>query len=420
MEQRRLTLSARGAEVPLSPIRKLTPLADDAKKRGIEIFHLNIGQPDIRTPRPVIEAYRNFNADVLAYSPSLGIPQLRQSIAGYYQRYGHSVTPQEVAVTVGGSEAIFFALSAVCDPGDEILVREPFYANYIAFAAMISAKVVPIPSRLDTGYALPSREEISRYITPRTKAILYISPENPTGIIYDQREMDTLRELCDRYGLYLIADEVYREFIYDEHVRFNSILGLAGFEQHAILIDSISKRFSCCGARVGSIVSSNTGVMELVDKFAQARLCPPTVGQLAADAAYRMDPSYFIPIKDEYRRRRNALVEGLQRIPGVKFNVPDGAFYLMARLPIPDAEDFCRFLLADFSLNGKTVMLTPGAGFYSSPDLGRDEVRLAYVLERGKIEESVKILTTALEQFTNEVRYAPKPEATYRRRAQEP
>jgi len=425
MEQRRLTLSARGGAVPLSPIRKLTPLADEAKKRGVEIFHLNIGQPDIRTPRPVIDAYRSFDAEVLAYSPSLGIPQLRQSIAGYYQRYGHPVTPQEVAVTVGGSEAIFFALSALCDPGDEILVREPFYANYIAFAAMISAKVVPIPSSLDNAFALPSREEIARFITPRTKAILYISPENPTGIIYDRKEMDTLRELCERYGLYLIADEVYREFIYDEHVQFTSVLGLPGFEQHAILIDSVSKRFSSCGARVGCIVSFNTGVMELVDKFAQARLCPPTVGQLAADAAYRMDPSYFIPIKDEYRRRRDALVAGLRAIPGVQFNVPDGAFYLMARLPVADAEDFCRFLLADFSLGGKTVMLTPGAGFYHTPDLGRDEVRIAYVLEQSKIEESVKILSIALSQYAqslqgngrHEERNAPKPEASHRRRA---
>ena len=322
-----------------------------------------------------------------------------ESIAAYYQRYGHPVSPQEVAVTVGGWEAIFFALSAVCDPGDEILVREPFYANYIAFAAMISAKVVPIPSSLDNGYALPSREEIARYITPRTKAILYISPENPTGIVYDRQEMETLRELCERFGLYLIADEVYREFIYDEHVQFTSVLGLAGFEQHAILVDSISKRFSSCGARIGCIVSYNRGVMELVDKFAQARLCPPTVGQLAADAAYRMDPSYFTPIKDEYRRRRDTLVNGLRAIPGVRFHVPDGAFYLMARLPVADAEDFCRFLLADFSQNGKTVMLTPGAGFYSTPDLGRDEVRIAYVLETPKIEESVKILARALEQF---------------------
>ncbi|HVP19417.1 MAG TPA: pyridoxal phosphate-dependent aminotransferase [Spirochaetia bacterium] len=402
MEQRRLTLSARGGEVPLSPIRKLSPLADDARKRGIEIFHLNIGQPDIKTPRPVIEAYRGYDADVLAYSPSLGIPQLRQSISGYYQRYGHPVSPQEVAVTVGGSEAIFFALSAVCDPGDEILVREPFYANYIAFAAMISAKVVPIPSSLDTGYALPSREEIARYITPRTKAILYISPENPTGIVYDRREMETLREVCERFGLYLISDEVYREFIYDDHVEFTSILALSGFEQHAILIDSVSKRFSCCGARIGCIVSFNTGVMELVDKFAQARLCPPTVGQLAADAAYRMDPSYFIPIREEYHRRRDTLVQGLRGIPGVTFNVPDGAFYLMARLPVADAEDFCRFLLADFSMNGRTVMLTPGAGFYSTPDHGRDEVRMAYVLETGKIEESVRIVSKALEAYKDQ------------------
>jgi len=402
MEQRRLTLSARGGEVPLSPIRKLSPLADDARKRGIEIFHLNIGQPDIKTPRPVIEAYRGYDADVLAYSPSLGIPQLRQSISGYYQRYGHPVSPQEVAVTVGGSEAIFFALSAVCDPGDEILVREPFYANYIAFAAMISAKVVPIPSSLDTGYALPSREEIARYITPRTKAILYISPENPTGIVYDRREMETLREVCERFGLYLISDEVYREFIYDDHGEFTSILALSGFEQHAILIDSVSKRFSCCGARIGCIVSFNTGVMELVDKFAQARLCPPTVGQLAADAAYRMDPSYFIPIREEYHRRRDTLVQGLRGIPGVTFNVPDGAFYLMARLPVADAEDFCRFLLADFSMNGRTVMLTPGAGFYSTPDHGRDEVRMAYVLETGKIEESVRIVSKALEAYKDQ------------------
>ncbi|HEY9593518.1 MAG TPA: pyridoxal phosphate-dependent aminotransferase, partial [Spirochaetia bacterium] len=386
-------------EVPLSPIRKLTPLADDARGRGIEIHHLNIGQPDIRTPQPVIDAYRSFDATVLAYSPSLGIPSLRESIAAYYNRYGVPVTPREVAVTVGGSEAIFFALSAVCDPGDEILVREPFYANYIAFAAMISARVVPIPSSIDNGYALPSRDEIARFITPRTKAILYISPENPTGLVYDRREMDTLREVCDRYGLYLIADEVYREFIYDEGVRFHSVLDLPGFDQHAILVDSVSKRFSSCGARIGCIVSFNRGVMDLVDKFAQARLCPPTVGQLAADAAYRMDPSYFVPIRDEYRKRRDTLVDGLRTIPGVEFHVPTGAFYLMARLPVDDAEDFCRFLLSDFSLDGKTVMLTPGAGFYSSPRKGRDEVRIAYVLESPKIEESITILRRALAQY---------------------
>jgi aspartate aminotransferase len=400
MEQKRLSLSLRGREVPFSPIRKLTPLADEAKRRGIHIHHLNIGQPDIRTPRPVIDAYRNFNADVLAYSPSLGIPALRQSIAAYYRRYGHAVEPHDVAVTVGGSEAIFFALSAICDPGDEILVREPFYANYIAFAAMISAKVVPIPSTIDNGYALPSREEIARYITPRTKAILYISPENPTGLVYDRGEMDTLRELCERFGLYLIADEVYREFIYDDHVRFTSVLDLEGFDQHAILVDSISKRFSSCGARIGCIVTRNLGVMELVDKFAQARLCPPTVGQLAANAAYGMDPSYFLPIRDEYRRRRDTLVSGLRGIPGVVFHVPEGAFYLMARLPVADAEDFCRFLLTDFSLDGSTVMLTPGAGFYSTPDTGGDEVRIAYVLESAKIEESVRILAGALARYT--------------------
>ncbi|MBE3064184.1 MAG: pyridoxal phosphate-dependent aminotransferase [Spirochaetes bacterium] len=399
MERKRLALSMRGSEVPLSPIRKLTPLADDAKRRGVRIAHLNIGQPDIRTPQPIIDAYRSFDAPVLAYSPSLGIPQLRESIAAYYRRYGHAVDPGDVAVTVGGSEAIFFALSAVCDPGDEILVREPFYANYIAFAAMISAKVVPIPSSIDEGFRLPSREEIARCITPRTKAIHYISPENPTGVVYDRRELETLRELCERFGLFLISDEVYREFIYDEHVRFTSLLDLQGFEEHAILIDSISKRFSSCGARIGSIVSRNRGVMELVDKFAQARLCPPTVGQLAADAAYRMDPGYFAPIRDEYRKRRDALVEGLGKIPGILFHVPEGAFYLMARLPVADAEDFCRFLLQSFSWNGQTVMLTPGAGFYSTPDKGRDEVRIAYVLETDTIVRSVDIIARALEAY---------------------
>jgi aspartate aminotransferase len=300
---------------------------------------------------------------------------------------------------VGGSEAIFFALSAVCDPGDEILVREPFYANYIAFAAMISARVVPIPASIDTEYALPSREEIARFITPRTKAILYISPENPTGVVYDRREMDTLRELCDRHGLYLIADEVYREFIYDEHVAFTSVLDLEGFDQHAILVDSISKRFSSCGARIGCIATFNHGVMDLVDKFAQARLCPPTVGQLAADAAYRMDPSYFDPIRDEYRRRRDTLVAGLRQIPGVTFHVPEGAFYLMARLPVDDAEDFCRFLLADYERDGATVMLTPGAGFYSTPRRGHDEVRIAYVLESPKIAEATGLIGDALQRY---------------------
>ncbi|MGA2615125.1 MAG: pyridoxal phosphate-dependent aminotransferase [Spirochaetia bacterium] len=398
-EKRPLSISIRGGGVPLSPIRKLTPLAEEARRRGIEVYNLNIGQPDVRTPQPVLDAYHNFDAEVLAYSPSLGIPQLRESLAGYYQRYGHEVSPREIAVTVGASEAVFFALSAVCDPGDEILVREPYYANFVDFAAMISAKVVPIPSSLSDGFALPPREEIARHITPRTKAVLYISPENPTGIVYDRKEMETLRELCERFGLYLIADEVYREFIYDEQVQFTSVLGLPGFEQHAILIDSVSKRFSCCGARIGCLVSFNRGVMELVDKFAQARLAPPAVEQLAADAAYRMDPAYFIPIREEYRKRRDILVKGLRKIPGVQFNVPDGAFYLMARLPILDAEDFCRFLLADFAVNGKTVMLAPGAGFYSNPERGRDEVRIAYVLEQGKMYESVQLLEIGLEQY---------------------
>ncbi len=401
MEKRKIDLSQRGADVPWSPIRKLTPFADAARGRGVKIYHLNIGQPDIKTPRPVIDAYRNFNADVLAYSPSLGIPQLRKSISAYYNRYGIDASPSDVAVTVGGSEAIFFTLSALCDPGDEILVREPFYANYIAFAAMISAKVVPIPSSIDNGYALPSRQEISTYITPRTKAILYISPENPTGLVYDRHELETFRELAERFGLFLIADEVYREFIYDDHVEFTSVMDLKGFEEQAILIDSISKRFSSCGARIGSILTFNKGIMELVDKFAQARLCPPTVGQLAADAAYRMDPSYFHPIRDEYKKRRDTLVQGLAKIPGVVFHVPEGAFYLMARLPVKDAEDFCRFMLSDFEWDHKTVMLTPGSGFYSTPGSARDEVRIAYVLESEKIEESVEILAKGLERYNN-------------------
>jgi len=399
MELPKTVLSRRGGEVPWSPIRKLTPLADEARRRGVEVLHLNIGQPDIRTPRPVLDAYRSFDADVLAYSPSLGIPPLRESIAAYYRRYGIDVAPRDVAVTVGGSEAIFFALSAVCDPGDEILVREPFYANYVAFAAMISAKVVPIPASIDDGFALPSRERIAACITPRTRALLYISPENPTGIVYDPAELATMRELCRRYGLYLIADEVYREFIYDDHVAFRSVLDLDGMADHAILIDSVSKRFSSCGARIGSLTTRNRGIMELVDKFAQARLCPPTVGQLAADAAYRMDPSYFEPIRDEYRRRRDLVVEALGRIPGTLFHVPEGAFYLMTRLPVQDAEEFARFLLTDFTWKGRTVMLAPGQGFYSTPARGRDEVRIAYVLECGRLAEAMEVLGRGLEAY---------------------
>jgi aspartate aminotransferase len=347
----------------------------------------------------VLDAYRSFDADVLAYSPSLGIPPLRESIAAYSRRYGIAVEPRDVAVTVGGSEAIFFAFSAVCDPGDEILVREPFYANYIAFAAMISAKVVPIPASIDEGFALPSRERISQYISPRTKAMLYISPENPTGIVYDDAELETMRELCQRFGLYLIADEVYREFIYDDHVRYRSVMDLEGMAEHAILIDSISKRFSSCGARIGSLTTRNRGIMELVDKFAQARLCPPTVGQLAADAAYRMDPSYFEPIREEYRRRRDLVVSALRRIPGTLFHVPEGAFYLMVRLPVKDAEDFARFMLSDFSWKGRTVMLAPGGGFYSTPDRGHDEVRIAYVLETGRLAEAMEILERGLAAY---------------------
>jgi aspartate aminotransferase len=259
--------------------------------------------------------------------------------------------------------------------------------------------VVPIPASIDEGFALPSRERISQYISPRTKAMLYISPENPTGIVYDDAELETMRELCQRFGLYLIADEVYREFIYDDHVSFRSVMDLEGMAEHAILIDSISKRFSSCGARIGSLTTRNRGIMELVDKFAQARLCPPTVGQLAADAAYRMDPSYFEPIREEYRRRRDLVVSALRRIPGTLFHVPEGAFYLMVRLPVKNAEDFARFLLEDFSWNGRTVMLAPGGGFYSTPDRGHDEVRIAYVLETARLAEAMEILERGLAAY---------------------
>lgn len=399
MEKRNLMLSRRGESIPLSPIRKLTPYADEAKRSGVRILHLNIGQPDIRTPEPILREYRTFREPVIAYGPSLGLPRLRESISGYYRRYGLPVDPEDVAVTIGGSEAILFALAAVCDPGDEILVREPFYANYISFATMLSARIVPIPSSLDRGFTLPSRDEIACYITPRTKAMLYINPENPTGIVWDRAEMETLRDLCMKHGLFLISDEVYREFIYDEETSFTSILDLEGFEQHAVLIDSISKRFSACGTRIGSLVSKNRGVMETVNKLAQARLCPPAVGQLAADAGYRMDPSYFLPIRDEYRRRRDTVVAGLREIPGAAFHVPEGAFYVMARLPVRDAEDFCIFMLHEFRRDGTTIMLTPGNGFYSSPRLGMDEIRIAYVLNTGDLAEGMDILKRGLAAY---------------------
>ncbi len=385
--------------MPSSPIRTLQGAAESAKKRGIHVYHLNIGQPDIATPQAILQGFTRFNENVLEYSPSNGIPTLREAISGYFSRRRIAVHPDDIAVTVGGSEALLFSLAAVCDPGDEIIVPEPFYANYLGFATMLSVKVVPLPTIIDTGFHLPDRHFIEKYVTEKTRAILFSSPGNPTGTVFSKKELIDLAEIASRSGIYIIADEVYREFVYDLDTEFVSVLEFAEMTDHIIVTDSISKRFSSCGARIGCIISKNRAFMQVVEKFAQARLSPPTVGQVAAEAGYRMDPSYFEPIRREYRKRRDAVAEGLAFIPGAKFRVPEGAFYFMARLPLTDTQIFCRFLLTDFDYQGKTVMLAPGAGFYSTPGLGTDEVRIAYILEVKKLSEAMNIIRHGVQAY---------------------
>ncbi|HUM79370.1 MAG TPA: pyridoxal phosphate-dependent aminotransferase [Candidatus Saccharicenans sp.] len=393
-----MSISRRAQEIQASPIRKLKPLADDAKKRGIHIFHLNIGDPDIPTPQPVIEAFRAYHDPILGYGPSQGFDELRQAIADYFRGYGIKLTADNVLITIGGSEAIHFSFSVVADPGEEIIIPEPFYTNYNGFATFADVKIVPLPLKVEDGFRLPPAEEIEALITPKTRAILLCSPNNPTGTVYTEEELQRVVALVRKHNLFLIGDEVYKEFVYDG-LKHKSLLEFKEVEDQVIVVDSISKRFSCCGARIGAVITRNQEVYQAILKFAQARLCPPSVEQYAAIAAYKMGMDYFEPIRQEYQRRRDVLYKGLTSIPGVVLRQPRGAFYAFCRLPIKDSENFVRWMLSDFSVNQKTVMVAPGPGFYASPGRGQNEVRIAYVLKEEDLIEAIEILRLGLEKY---------------------
>ncbi|MEO0506136.1 MAG: pyridoxal phosphate-dependent aminotransferase [Bacteroidota bacterium] len=391
-------ISTKGLKMPESPIRKLVPYAEDAKKRGIDVIHLNIGQPDIKTPQVALDAVRNHSIDVLAYSRTEGSETYREKIAGYYAKHHISVGAKDIIVTTGGSEALSFVMGTIADAENEVIIPEPFYANYNGFATASGVKVVPIVSDIDKNFALPPIAAFEEKITPQTKAILICNPGNPTGYLYEKEELEQLAALVKKHNLFLVADEVYREFSYDGSVH-HSILTFPGLEEHAIIVDSVSKRYSMCGARIGCLVSRNKNVIATALKFAQARLSPPTFAQMASEAALDTPESYFREVKEEYVERRNLLVEALEKISGVKVARPKGAFYCVAELPIEDADAFAQWLLETFELNGKTVMVAPAAGFYATPGLGKNQIRIAYVLEKEQLLQAVEILKSGLEIF---------------------
>ncbi|HAV40867.1 MAG TPA: aspartate aminotransferase [Acidobacteria bacterium] len=393
-----MSISRRAQDIQASPIRKLKPLADEAKKRGIHIFHLNIGDPDIPTPQPVIEAFHAYHDPILGYGPSQGFDELRRAIADYFLGYGLKLAADNVLITIGGSEAVHFAFSVVADPGEEIIIPEPFYTNYNGFATFADVRIVPLPLKVEDGFRLPPAEKIEALITPKTRAVLLCSPNNPTGTVYSEEELQRVVEVVKKHDLFLIGDEVYKEFVYDG-LKHKSLLEFKEVEDRVIVVDSISKRFSCCGARIGAVITRNQEVYQATLKFAQARLCPPSVEQYAAIAAYKMGMGYFEPIRQEYQRRRDVLYKGLTSIPGVVLRQPEGAFYVLCRLPVKDSEHFVRWMLTDFSINKKTVMTAPGPGFYATPGRGQDEVRIAYVLKEEDLVEAIEILRQGLEKY---------------------
>ena len=391
-------ISLKGKMMPASPIRKLVPFSEEAKKRGTKVYHLNIGQPDIETPENVMNKIRNIDLKVLEYSHSAGIISYRKKLVEYYKRLGITVTPEEMIVTTGGSEAILFALNSCLDPGDEIIIPEPFYANYNGFSLTSGVVVKPIDSVIETGFALPPAKSFEDAITSRTKAIMICNPNNPTGYVYSQKELESLRDLVLKHDLFLFSDEVYREFTYDGHSHY-SVMNLKGIEQNVVLLDSISKRYSACGARIGVLISKNKEVICTALKFAQARLSPPTFGQIAAEEAINTPDSYFKKVLAEYHDRRQVVVESINKIPGCFCPEPGGAFYAMARLPIDDSDKFCQWLLEDFSFEGQTVMLAPATGFYSTKGRGLDEVRISYVLNVKDLTNAMKCLEEALKVY---------------------
>lgn len=392
------TTSRRGREMPASPIRKLVPLSNAAKARGIKVYHLNIGQPDLPSPPQAFEALKNIDFKLFEYSPSDGLPSLRRKLAEYYHRFNIDVTADDIIITSGGSEAVLFAFMACLDPGDEIIVPEPSYANYMAFAISAGARIVTVPSSIETGFALPSVEEFEKLITPRTKGILICNPNNPTGYLYTQREMDALRDIVKHHDLFLFSDEVYREFCYTG-APYISAFHLPGIEDQVVLIDSVSKRYSECGIRIGALITKNPEVRKAVMKFCQARLSPPLLGQIVAEASIDATPEYMLMTYNDYVDRRKFLIDGLNRIPGVYSPIPMGAFYTVVSLPVDDADRFCRWCLEEFSFEGATVFMAPASGFYSTPGRGKNEVRMAYVLNRDDLGHALRVLAEALKAY---------------------
>ncbi len=395
-------ISIRGENMPASPIRKLVPFAEKAKIRGVKIYHLNIGQPDIETPHQMMDAVKNTNLKVLEYSHSAGFESYRRKLVQYYAKYGIELNHHQIMITTGGSEAILFGMMCCLDAGDEVIIPEPLYANYNGFTTASNIVVKPITSYIETGFALPPISEFEKLITPKTKAILICNPNNPTGYLYTKEELLQLRDLVLKYDLFLFADEVYREFVYDGNEQF-SVLNMEGIDENVVLMDSISKRYSACGARIGALISKNNKVMETALKFAQARLSPPTLEQILAEAFLDVPDSYFTEVEKEYVERRNLCVERLNAMDGVLCPTPGGAFYAIARLPIDDSDKFCQWLLESFHLNNETVMLAPATGFYSTRGLGKNEVRIAYVLNKNDINKAMDCLDAALKVYPGRV-----------------
>ena len=398
-----LTLSKKAQAMPASPIRKLVPYADAAKKRGIKVYHLNIGQPDIESPKEALDAVKNNKLKVVAYAKSGGNDSLREGLVGYYKSIGIDLEPADINITNGGSEALQIALSVTCDPDDEVIVFEPFYTNYNSFALQNDVKLVPITTHIEDGFALPPMSEVEKHITPKTKGVVICNPGNPTGCLYTKQALLELGEIAKKYQLFIYADEVYREFCYTDEPHF-SCMHIPGLEQNVILLDSVSKRYSLCGARIGYLVSRNKEVMAAVMRYAQARLCSPSYGQIAAEGALDAPASYFKAVRDEYIHRRDVLIDGLQKMPGVIAPRPMGAFYAAAQLPVDDSEKFAKWLLEEFSYNGETVMVAPMAGFYATPGLGRNQIRLAYVLKEEDLKHALVCLEKALESYPGRVK----------------
>ena len=394
------SISSKGINMPESPIRKLVPYAEDAKKRGVKVYHLNIGQPDIKTPKIALDAVKNNTIETLSYARSEGSEEYRNKLANYYKKHRIEVTSAHIVITTGGSEALLFAIGSITDPGDEIIIPEPFYANYNGFSTASGVKVVPVISSIDTNFALPKIEEFEKLITKKTKAILICNPGNPTGYLYSKEEIEKLKKIVLKHDLFLIADEVYREFTYD-NLQHTSVLSIDGIEENAIVIDSVSKRYSMCGARIGCIVSKNKQFIATAIKFAQARLSPPTYALIASEAALDTPDSYFTDVKKEYVERRNTLITELKKIKGVKVAEPKGAFYCVVELPVSDSDDFAKWMLEHFNSNNETIMVAPASGFYSTPGEGKNQVRIAYVLNKKDLIRSVEILAEALKKYPN-------------------